>query len=353
MPANIERSKNAFRITKPTVSDVARLADVSTMTVSNVVNGRFELMGSETRAKVEKAIAKLGYRPNASGRNLKLARRFSIGMIVIDESPTFLADPFITHLVAGLGNYLNRRDYGLLVQGMQAARLKDAALIRRRETDALCVFLSGEKAARQQMISDFASLGQPVVVMQEAVPEGSGLYSVRQDDRVGGAELFTHLYACGARDVFFLAPGTPWPAIEERVEGARSAMLGSKGSRLTVVECGDAEFDSTRGALADAIAKNGWPSAIMGGNDQIGIAALKWCKEQGRRIPEDILISGFNAFEIWRYSSPSLTTVASPAYELGETAGNILLGALQRTSPQPREYVLPVSLRIGGSTKAG
>lgn len=338
------------RTRRPTIADVAMLANVSKMTVSNVVNRRFGSMGPQTRVAVEKAIAELGYRPHASGRSLKLARRFSIGMVVIDESPTFLADPFITHLVAGLSNYLNQRDYGLVVQGMRANHLADAALIRRHETDALCVFLSGDPAERESMICDFASLKQPVVVMQETV-KGTSLYSVRQDDCGGGKQLARHLYSLGARHVFFLAPSIHWPAIEERMEGARSVLAESKGGHLSVVKCGDGSFDATRKALAEAIDEYGWPSAIMGGNDQMGIAALKWCIEHDKKVPTDIMVSGFNAFETWRYSSPALTTVVSPAYEMGETAGRILLAALQGSSIKPRELVLPVSLKIGGSTQ--
>lgn len=202
------------------------------------------------------------------------------------------------------------------------------------------------------MISGFTSLGQPVVVMQEAVPKGSGLYSIRQDDRGGSAELARHLYSLGARRVFFLVPDIPWPAIEERIEGARSVLLENKRCRLSVVKCGNGEFDATREALAAAIGKHGWPCAIMGGNDQMGIAALKWCIEQGRCVPGEILVSGFNAFEAWRYSSPSLTTVVSPAYEMGETAGRILLAALQGTAIRSRELILPVSLKVAGSTQA-
>ena len=320
------------------------------MTVSNVVNGRFGSMTADTRAAVEKAIAQIGYRPHASGRSLKLARRFSIGMVVVDQSPAFLADPFITHLVAGLSNYLNSRDYGLVVQGMAASHLPDAALIRRHETDALCVFLSGPKASRIELVARFAELGQPVVLVQEPVPAAPGLYCVRQDDRGGAAALALHMLEKAAHDLLFLAPSVSWPAIEERILGIRSVVDEAGGCSFAVVECGDGGFDATQLALARTIATGGWPRGIMGGNDQMGIAALKWCVEQGRRVPEDVLVSGFNAFETWRYSSPSMTTVVSPAYAMGERAGEILLHALQGLALGDKESLFPVALQLGGST---
>lgn len=321
------------------------------MTVSNVVNGRFGSMTKETRAAVERAIREIGYRPHASGRNLKLARRFSIGMVVIDASPTFLADPFITFLIAGLGNFLNQRDYGLVVQGMSAEHLPEAALVKRHETDALCVFLSGPPKLRRDLVERFASLGQPVVVFQEPVPDSPLLHCVRQDDFGGGKALAGHLLARGAESVLFLAPQVRWPAIEQRIAGARAAMAeAGKADSLRVVPCGDESFPATQKALAAEVAASGWPSAVMGGNDQMGIAAMKWIIAQGRGVPRDILVSGFNAFDAWQYTDPVLTTVSSPAYAMGARAGEIVLDTLHGNPPAVREHLFPVTIQIGAST---
>ncbi|WP_448951219.1 LacI family DNA-binding transcriptional regulator [Labrys neptuniae] len=336
---------------RPTVADVARAAGVSSMTVSNVVNGRFGSMTEQTRAAVERAIREIGYRPHASGRSLKLARRFSIGMVVIDESPTFLADPFITYLIAGLSNFLNQRDYGLVVQGMSAEQLQEAALMKRHETDALCVFISGLPALRRELIARFATLGQPVVVFQEAVPDTPLLHCVRQDDFGGAKLLAEHVLGRGAERILFLAPQIRWPAIERRVAGARAAMTeAGKADGFKVVPCGDESFTATQRALADEVAASGWPSAVMGGNDQIGIAAMKWIIAQGLRVPQDILVSGFNAFDAWQYSDPVLTTVSSPAYAMGAKAGEIVLDALHGHPPAQHEYLFPVTIQIEAST---
>ncbi|WP_454819217.1 LacI family DNA-binding transcriptional regulator [Labrys neptuniae] len=336
---------------RPTVADVARAANVSSMTVSNVVNERFGSMTKETRATVERAIREIGYRPHASGRSLKLAKRFSIGVVVIDESPTFLADPFITYLIAGLSNYLNQRDYGLVVQGMSAEQLQEAALMKRHETDALCVFLSGPQASRRKLIARFAALDQPVVVFQEPVPDKPLLHSIRQDDFGGARALAEHMLERGVERIVFLAPEVSWPAIEQRVAGARAAMTDAgRAEAYKVVICGDGGFAATHQALAEETAASGWPSAVMGGNDQIGIAALKWLAGRGLRVPDDILVSGFNAFDAWQYTDPVLTTVSSPAYAMGAKAGEIVLDTLHGNPPATREHLFPVAVQIGGST---
>ena len=87
---------------RATVRDVAAAAGVSPMTVSNLINERSGTMRAETRQRIETEIKRLGYRPHATARSLRLAKQLSIGMIIIDEQPHYLADPFTTHIVAGL-----------------------------------------------------------------------------------------------------------------------------------------------------------------------------------------------------------------------------------------------------------
>jgi LacI family transcriptional regulator len=336
---------------RTTAADVARAANVSLMTVSNVVNGRFEAMTDETRAAVEHQIKALDYRPNASGRNLRLKQRFSIGIVIVDESPTFLADPFITHLVAGLSNFLNIRGYALVVQGMSVARLHEATLIRRRETDALCVMLSGPRDTRQRLIKRFSNLGQPIVLFQEPGPPSASVYSIRQDDFGGAKELATHLLHRGFDEVAFLAPSVAWPAIEQRIAGARSAFAAAGSTeRFRVIECGDGSIEATDAALSRQLAGSRPPKALMGGNDQLGIGALKWASRRGLSVPGTIGVTGFNAFDAWRYTTPVLTTAASPAYAIGSTAGEVVLDVLHGKKSTAREIVLPVTLQVGEST---
>ena len=107
------------------------------MTVSNVVNERFDMMSADTRARVEDAVLKLGYRRDVSARGLRLARRFTVGMILVDPSPIFMADPFITQVVAGLSNVLGARGFSVTIAGTSAERLADVVFLRSNATDAL------------------------------------------------------------------------------------------------------------------------------------------------------------------------------------------------------------------------
>ncbi len=336
----------------PTIRDVAEAAGVSPMTVSNLLNERAGTMRPETRQRIEAEIRRLGYRPHSMARSLRLAKQLSIGMIIIDQDPHYLADPFTTHVVAGLSNRLSSNGYGLLLQGLSAEAFRSSPLIRGIRTDAICVLLSGADPARRAIIETLLALGQPLVAFQDTLRFPSAdLCVIRQADREGGRLVGREALKLGARRIVMLVPEIHWPAIAERVKGVRDAIRASaRDVRLRVVTCGDAEFDDTQAALERELDREGRPDAIIAGNDQMGIAALKLMAARGFQVPREVAITGFNAFEFWQYTTPVLTTVRSPAYEMGGRGGEEILRRLAAGRFDHPEIVYPVALQRGGST---
>ena len=332
-----------------TLHDVAREAGVSIMTVSNVINGKFNMMNKETRETVEKAVVRLKYRPDTVGRGLRLSRRFSLGLLVVDPSPTFIADYFTTLVSAGLSNSLSQKGYGLVVQGVSSEKFTSLATLRAGGTDALCVVISGTSTERRLLRERLAELDHPFVIIQDEIPEqGLDAMAIRQDDFSGGCMLGERLAAQGCRDAVFLCEHHPWPALEYRAKGMRSA-LGKAGVKFTVVKAKTAGIDDVQNALARHAARAGMPDAVLGGNDQIGIAALLWLQAQGAAVPDQVKVTGFNGFEFARFAVPRLTTVRSSAYEIGSLAAAAVLARLETGTFASRETVLPVALEEGGS----
>jgi LacI family transcriptional regulator len=320
------------------------------MTVSNVVNGRYALMSAETRERVERVIAALNYRRHTSGHSLRLARRFSIAMVIVDPDPFFLADPFITNVVAGLSNLLGENGYSLVLVGCPAERLDETVVVRNNGTDACCIMLSGPHRIRRRCFNVVARLAQPTILFQEAIPGSShDVCAIQQDDRGGAALLTRHVMEQGARQLLMLVPSLAWPAIEEREQGIRSVVSEFSDARIDILPCGNCSYHDTQAAIARRIEARGLPDAILAGNDQMGIATLKWLRARGTRVPDDVRITGFNAFDFWQYSDPVLTTVRSPAYEMGELGGRKLLDRLTSGKFAEREIVLPVTMVLGAS----
>lgn len=343
--------RKSFSERRPTLKDVAKLANVSVMTVSNVVNGKNEFVGKETRKAVEKIIEQIGYRPSATSRRLRNMQEYSVGMLIVDDSPAFLEDPFITKIVAGLSNHLSSNSYSLSIQGVQPQDFSKDAIFTKVGTDAICVILCGSSTSRREKINELLTLRQPVVAFQETLDfKNKNVAMVNQNDFHGGHDIALRVLSKGARKLLLLTPTMEWPAIEERKRGVYAAIAELDPSvNIDTLLCPDEEFSATQVAIRNYEEKYGRPHAIIGGNDRLGVAAMLYYQDIGLEIPKDLMITGFNGFETWKYTTPTLTTIISPAYEMGQYAGALIIRRLQTNVFSKKKTQFPVRFQQGGS----
>jgi LacI family transcriptional regulator len=337
------------KLARATLSDVAREAGVSVMTVSNFV--RAKPVRLQTRKRVEAAIARLNYRPNVSARSLRLSEEYSVGIVIADSDPAFLNDPFISRLVSGLSNYLSNLDYTLDVQGVPPERFTNATILNKVGNEALCAILCGPRSLRKEHFANLNRLGQSIVVFQEVFQSPAPHVAVvSQDDLSGGKQLGLHLLNKHLQSVVFVRPALEWCALEQREKGLRSAFASAKSAiHVKTLIASSESFDDVQQVIKDHLRKN-TPDAIVAATDSMAAAALKTCESCGIRVPKDIMVAGFNGFDAWRYTSPTITTVVSPAYEMGRLAGELLIHRLRIGSFPKRNVVLPVRLQVGEST---
>jgi DNA-binding LacI/PurR family transcriptional regulator len=336
---------------RATLTEIAAVAKVSVATVSNVANGRWHLMSPATRERVETVMRALNYRPNEGARSLRLAQRRSIGLIIVDDSPTFLADPMNTNILAGFSNFLSVNGFGLLLSGVRHNAIDDAHLIRRDQTDALCVIPSGTAVERRRLYRRLKDTGQPILVFQDEAPDFlTDALSVRQDDRTAGTLVAGRVVDRGARRLVLLVPSQQWPAMSARQAGIEDVVARTDGAvRFDIVVCGSESMADTQTAIARYVDREGLPDVFMGGNDQMAIAAITWAVDRHLTVPKDIRVTGFNGFDFADYVRPRLTTVTSPAYEMGRTGAALLLRRLSEGSFAERHRMLDVTLRVGDS----
>ena len=224
-------------------------------------------------------------------------------------------------------------------------------MLRHHRTDAICLMVSGDAATRRAIYRILEAAHQPGVILQEEVPDFLGdAISVRQDDRGGGAMLARHVLAQGCRRLVYLKEAHPWPALENRERGVYAAVAEVDGNVSAVsLFCETAGIVDAQSAFAAYVEERGLPDAVLAGNDQIGITVLKWLAERRIAVPGQVRVTGFNAFDFWRFATPTLTTVRSPAYALGETAAANLLQRLTAGHFLQRDVILAVALEPGGS----
>ena len=212
--------------------------------------------------------------------------------------------------------------------------------------------LSGSRATRRRVVERIAATNQPLVILQEEVPDDvRDAASIHFDDRGGARELARALVTDTVRHVLFLVPALEWAAMQRREAGIREILATRPEVRLSVVKSANEGFEACQAALGAFLGKGDAPDIVIGGNDQMAIAAMRYLQGTGRNVPGDIQVAGFNGLEFGRYSTPELTTVAAPAFRLGEAAANAMFHRLDTGSFPFREMVVPVEVILRGSTR--
>jgi DNA-binding LacI/PurR family transcriptional regulator len=337
---------------RPTLADVARRANVSVMTVSNVVNGRSDLVREKTRQRVAKVVTALGYRPHVHARALRLSRSWTIGMMVTARMRDFPAAPWLSEILSGLSNHLNERGYSLLLHNQDALQMDASALLKWSRTDGLVAMMSGTSAERHSILSALSRLDQPVIALQEpdAPPANWDVAVVRQDDFGGGALLGEHLLAGRARRLVFLRPDSDWPAMRERARGMASVTKEATGASVRSIQCHDQSYAAVETALMNEIAQHGLPDAFVGTNESIAHAALNALGASGYSIPDDVALAGFNKSEIWFFAKRKITTIEFPPYQIGAEAARLMLDRLEKGTFHKNVLVLAAELIAGDTT---
>jgi LacI family transcriptional regulator len=337
--------------TNITIRDVAALAGVSLMTVTNVLKKREGTYGKDAEKRVLDAIEQLGYRPNSSAQNLRDSLNRSVGFVIADSNPNFLSDPFISQLVSGLSLHLSSIDYSLDIQGVSPEVFETANIVRKVRNDAFCAILSGPKEQRDKHIKFLSKLGKPVVIFQEMDRKTSpNIIIIREDDMSGAYALGEHLLMRKVKRVIFVRPAIDWSAVEQREIGLRTALHGNEQDVIceTIISASESFLDVKK--VVRSYMDGNSPDAIVAATDAMGVAAMHACEELGFKVPQDIKVAGFNGFEAWQYTKPLMTTVVSPAFEMGRVAGETLLANLRDGVLKRKDIVFSTQLRVSDST---
>jgi DNA-binding LacI/PurR family transcriptional regulator len=325
--------------------DVAKRADVSVQTVSNLINNRLHLMGETTRERVERAMSELGYHPNVAARTLRSERTQTLCFLLLDEGNRFLADPMTDLVIAGIGDIARDRGYGLLIQATSPHE-PDPALIRpllENRADGAFLFMSGEPDVRRWYVSKLDELGFPFILLEPS--DHPQHLTVSADDRDGGRRLTEHLIARGHERIAFLTTKVPWPMLEQRLLGYRDA-LRAAGLKPIVLTGGTWTPTSGAEQAGRLLARKAAPTAMMCGNDLLALGAIRAVRERGLSVPRDVAVTGFDDFDFAQFADPALTTVRIPGYDIGRSAGEALIGVLEGDPPAERQVIFPVHLEL-------
>lgn len=330
-----------------TLQTVADRVGVSTMTVSNVINGRGKV-SAETRSRVKEAIRATGYVPNVAARRLAGAAGTRLGLLYPDVRSPFLTEVLLAALASAntVGAQLIVRE-GRLATVDHAEQLVMEAI----EAGAEGLLLVPPYAELLSGSDYFQRLGIPAAAIAGAAPL-EGMQTVRIDNRGAANQLTTHLIQAGHRQIAFITGPMDHGDSHERLLGYQDAMASHDLSiEPSLVRAGRFSFQSGCEAAESLIAEQPHPTAILASNDDMGLGVLWVAQRSGLRVPEDLSVAAFDDTAASRRAWPPLTVAAQPTGAMTNAAVAAILANLMGKGELPSgELVLPYDLIVRTSS---
>lgn len=332
---------------RTTLADVAAHAAVSKATASRALRGDRRI-SERTSAAVHTAAESLGYVPNLTARHLRSRRTHSLGLLLSD-----MADPDHGQVGGGFELVAAGTGYTVLIV---AARKKLAderralKVFQERGTDGVCIASSSLDPVEAQR----AIAPAPLVIVQpdhpnlvaelDRLPSGT----IRTDDVSGVGMAVRHLVSRSYRDIAYLGAG---PRATNTLRGliAERVLLQEIDHPMRAFQVTDEAWrtpDLVAAALGPVL-----PEAVVCYDDKLAIALLDGLRTRGVRVPDDIAVVGYDGIPFAAFSNPRLTTVATPAQEMGRLAARTLIEVIA-TGKRPPPRILPVELVVRETSTA-
>ena len=336
-----------------TLYDVARLAGVSTATVSRVVHGQ-DRVREDTRIRVQRAIEELGYVPDGAAQSLSRRRKDVIGMVCVEreaqqydiENMNLL---FYDEVLRGVEARIRDEEWSLLITFLQGAN--DPGFPRLESfSGKVDGILIGEGIVPDRFVERMAAR-VPVVIFA-GTPDERAADVVTADNFSGSAAVVNHLIRDhGKRRLFFVNGPADSPDTRERRLALDHILRSNPDCQLIGSHQGyySVRSGEDAGAKLLAMPRAELPDAVVSANDQMAIGILKALASAGIRVPEDVAVTGFDDIFPGSLCDPPLTTVHQPMRLLGERACARLLDRIANPGLPPTVELLPTELVLRSS----
>ena len=306
------------------MNELAVHLGVSVATVSRALNDKAGV-SSVTRERVVEAARDLGYWPDSVARALVTARTRMVLFVVRRHQFPPVEDPFYPQIMRGVEEMLSAEDYSVVLVTVSdeqlAAGPEAVRALQGRLADGLV--LAGPDIPPSFVLGAVAS-GLPVMLVDNVLREVE-VPAVLADNEGGCRAATSHLIGVhGHRVICLLRGAEGWVSSEERASGYRTALDGA-GLTPHVVSVAETTVESGFEAATRAFAAYPEMSAIVAINDAMAIGAIRAARADGRRVPADLAVVGFDNISWAKFSEPSLTTVNVPTLEMGRLAARLLV----------------------------
>lgn len=330
-----------------TIKDVAELVGVSVTTVSRALNGYSDVR-EDTRRKVKQAAESLNYRPSAVAQSLVMKRTKTVGLLISEMMSDKSAHHFTFEVLRGLHDALAKHGYDLIFANTTTAKQRLLSYLdfcTQRRFDGVIVM--GIRLD-DPYVHEVTESPLPSIVID--IPLLSKHCGYVMTDNIHGCELaIQHLASRGHRTIGFVNGHKEAEVSRHRLRGYKAALekFGLPSDSSLIYE-GDFTVESGTEGIKTLLSANPEMTAVFFASDLMAIGGLRWAKEQGIEVPDEISIVGFDNIELAEFVSPSLTTIHQRRYEMGITAANSLVAMLDGEIPEGR--ILPPDIVVRGTT---
>ena len=323
---------------------MARVAGVSTATVSHVIN-KTRSVSEETRQRVMRAIEDCNYYPNAHARSLASGRSHMLGLLVSD-----ISNPFFPELVKSIETVAFEKGYDVVLSNTDYNDERTLNYVRRFiERKVAGVALMTSELDRG-LIDELARCHVPVVFL-DIGSAGLCMSNLLVDYAKGIEEAISHLVSLGHRKIAYVGGPSHLSSAVKRLEAFGSSVAHQlpRAGRPAIYE-GDFRLESGRSAAREMLDEGELPTAVVVANDMMALGLMQEFRERGLHVPEDISIVGFDDIAFAALSNPPLTTVRLPRADLGREAVEALLATITDPERQGVEVNVPTYLVLRDST---
>lgn len=318
-----------------TMKDVARLAGVSTSTVSHVINNN-RFVSQPVREKILSAVAELNYSPSAVARSLKAKETRTIGMLLTSSD-----NPFYAEVVRGVEESCYERGYSLILcntEGNTKRMEISLETLLQRRVDGLILMCNHSDSISEALFERYPSL--PIVMMDWA-PYNGVCDTIQDNSFIGGQVATEYLIANGYRRIACITGPQDNTQACRRLAGYQKAMSDAGLDAPKDYQIfSNFEFSGGLDAMQTLLSLPQLPDAVFTCNDAMAVGVYLAVNQAGLSVGTDIAVVGYDDIELAKFMSPPLTTIHQPTDALGKLAIDTLLQRLEKRITEPRTLAL-------------
>jgi DNA-binding LacI/PurR family transcriptional regulator len=335
-----------------TIKDIAKALGLSTSTVSRALRDSYEI-SPETKKIVLEYAEKIKYHPNPIALSLKERRSRTIGVIVCE-----IANSFFSQVINGIESIAYKNGYNVIIAQSRESfdrELLNLQYLTSRSIDGLIISVSTE-TTDFTYLRELHERGMPIVFFDRIVSD-IDTHKVIADNYSGAYEATTHLIKSGYKKIAVISSPDLLSISKERIAGYKAALADNniKADDSLIKYCRHSGMlpEELEEAVNSLLKGKNKPDAIFATSDKLTTGSLRFLKENGLNIPDDIGLIGFSSSDLTELLSPALSIIKQPAFEMGETSVSLLLQLIESKRPvtEFETKALPTEMFIRNSTK--